>query len=140
MTSFRADFIAKRSVQILNTIFLHCSVEDIVKFNLMRQLGFVLAEKAISQEERQVIFEGAFKFITGLKDPQDYVTCLEPWAEFAAKNFPLKEVNFIINDLLSHMVPDRAFENHYSEMISIMKRIVTNVTDIEGLLTMVTAI
>lgn len=137
IASFPKDFIAGQATKVLNTMFLHASIEEIVKFNLMRQLGEVLAEKPISKEDRLVIFEGALKFITGLKDPKDYMACIEPWAEFTAKNFPLKQVNFIINDLLSHMTPNRVFMDFLAEILSVMERIVSNVADFEGLLTMV---
>lgn len=139
MASFKPEFVANYSVDMMNTILLNASVEDVTKFQLMRQLGSVLAEKQISPEDRYVIIEAALKFVTSLRDAKDYMACLEAWAEFTAKHFPLKQINFIMNDILSHMSPDREFERHYPELQNVVERIVANVTDFEGLLTMVSS-
>lgn len=137
MASFPVDLISQNAVLLLNVIFLNCSVEDITKLNLLKQLGVILVEKTISQEDCISVLDKVLKFVTCLKDPKEYVACIGPWAEFTAKHFPLKQINFIINDLLSHMTPNRAFEDHYPEILSVMEGIVANVTDLEGLVTMV---
>lgn len=140
MASFKSDFLAKYAVDVMNTILLNASVEDINKFQLMRMLGGVLAEKPISAEDRYVIMDAALKFVTSLRDAKDYMASLEAWAEFTAKHFPLKQINFIMNDILSHLTPNRAFEDHYPELKNVVERIVANVNDFEGLMTMVSTI
>lgn len=137
MSSFKSDFVATHSVDIMNAVLVGASVEDINKFQLMRMLGSVLAEKSISTEDRYVIMDAALKFVTSLRDANDYMPSLEAWAEFTAKHFSLKQINFIMNDILSHMTPNREFENHYPELQSVVERIVTHVGDFEGLMTMV---
>lgn len=137
MSSFRSEFIAKYSVDIMNTILLSASVEDINKFQLMRMLGSVLAEVPIPPEDRYVIMDAALKFVTSLRDTKAYMASLEAWAEFTAKHFSLKQINFIMNDILSHLTPNRAFEEHYPELKNVVERIVCNVSDFEGLMTMV---
>lgn len=139
MSSFKSEFIAKHSVDIMNTILLSASVEDINKFQLMRILGGVLAEKPIPSDDRYVIMDAALKFVTSLRDTKAYMSSLEAWAEFTAKHFSLKQINFIMNDILSHLTPNRAFEEHYSELKNVVERIVTNVSDFEGLMTMVSS-
>lgn len=136
MSSFRADFVAKQAVDIMNTILLNASVEDINKFQLMRMLGSVLAEKPIPPEDRYVLMDAALKFVTSLRDAKDYICSLEAWAEFTAKHFQLKQINFIMNDILSHMTPNRQFEEHYMELQNVVERIVGHVSDFEGLMTM----
>lgn len=137
MYSYKPEFVAKYSVDIMNTILLSATVEEISRFQLMRMLGSILAEKQISPEDRYVIMDSVLKYITSLRDPKDYITHLESWAEFSARYFSLKQINFIVNDILSHMTPNREFEQHYSELQNVVERIVGNVDDFEGLLTMV---
>lgn len=139
MSSFKSEFIAKYSVDIMNTILLSASVEDINKFQLMRMLGSVLAEVSIPPDDRYVIMDAALKFVTSLRDTKAYMASLEAWAEFTAKHFSLKQINFIMNDILSHLTPNRAFEEHYPELKNVVERIVSNVSDFEGLMTMVSS-
>lgn len=49
-----------------------------------------------------------------------------------------REVNTLLDDIIKHMTPDRAFENHYPELMSIINRILTHMTDFPTLFSMVT--
>lgn len=56
------------------------------------------------------------------------------------RNFPfqLAEVNSFLGDVLSRLNQNRAFENHYAEMYSIVDKVVTHSKSFEGLLISVT--
>lgn len=139
LSSFRPDFIAMHSTEFLNAVLKQEAPEDIIKFQLMKLLGASLVERSPPPDDRHAIIEGALKYITRLKSVADYMASIDTWAEFTAKHFKLKQINFILNDILSHMTPGRAFENHYPELLSVIDQIVSNVNDFEGLLTMVTS-
>jgi len=46
-------------------------------------------------------------------------------------------VNTLLEDVIKHMLPDRAFEQHYSNLVSIISRIVSHMTDYAILFSMV---
>lgn len=47
------------------------------------------------------------------------------------------EVNLFLGEIISHLTPNRAFEQHYSQMQTIVEKIVANTQDFDSLLTMV---
>ena len=48
-----------------------------------------------------------------------------------------REVNTLLDDVIKHMAPDRAFESHYSDLVSIVNRIVAHMTDYSQVFSMV---
>ncbi len=48
-----------------------------------------------------------------------------------------KEVNTLLDDIIKHLTPDRAFESHYSDLMSVISRIVTHMTDYNHVFSMV---
>lgn len=48
-----------------------------------------------------------------------------------------REVNTLLDDVIKHMTPDRAFESHYPELVSIVNRILAHMTDFHILFSMV---
>lgn len=48
-----------------------------------------------------------------------------------------KEVNTLLDDIIKHMTPNRAFERHYSEILSIVNKILPYFTDFSQLFAMV---
>ncbi len=47
-----------------------------------------------------------------------------------------KEVNTLLGDIIKHLQPDRAFENFYSQLQSIVSKILANITDFSVLFSM----
>ena len=48
-----------------------------------------------------------------------------------------REVNTLLDDVIKHMSPDRAFESHYSDLVSIINRITAHMTDFYQVFSMV---
>lgn len=86
------------------------------------------------------------------------MSCAEIWIEFTLKNFtvckPLyklkmkkikiflffskkKEINTLLGDIIKHIQPDRSFEKFYSQLQSIVSKILTYLTDFNILFSMV---
>ena len=57
---------------------------------------------------------------------------------FVCLCYQKREVNTLLEDVIKHMIPDRAFEKHYSNLVSIISRIITHMTDYAILFSMVT--
>ncbi len=48
-----------------------------------------------------------------------------------------REVNFLLDDVIKHMTPERAFERHYPELVSVVNRVVGHMKDFAVLFAMV---
>ncbi|KAG4070610.1 hypothetical protein HA402_013530 [Bradysia odoriphaga] len=133
MSSFKPNFIANRAEKFVS-IISNCATEGITKAQLFRSLGLCLSQCAPPVDQRASVLTGSWKTITTFTHVADYISCVEPWAQYTAMNFELAEVNNFLGDVLSRLNQNRAFENHYSEMFSIVDKVVTHTKSFEGLL------
>ncbi|XP_057342970.1 VPS35 endosomal protein-sorting factor-like isoform X7 [Manis pentadactyla] len=128
MSAFRAEFIATRSVDFIAMI-KECDESGFPKHFLFRSLGLNLALADPPEADRLQILNEAWKVITKLKNPQDYINCAEVWVEYTCKHFTKREVNTVLADVIKHMTPDRAFEDSYPELQSIIKKVIAHFHD-----------
>uniref|UniRef100_A0A7N4NJ70 VPS35 endosomal protein-sorting factor-like n=1 Tax=Sarcophilus harrisii TaxID=9305 RepID=A0A7N4NJ70_SARHA len=56
--------------------------------------------------------------------PEDYINCAEVWVEYTCRHFTKREVNTVLADVIKHMTPDRAFEDAYPQLHSIIKKVI----------------
>uniref|UniRef100_A0A673HVG4 VPS35 endosomal protein-sorting factor-like n=1 Tax=Sinocyclocheilus rhinocerous TaxID=307959 RepID=A0A673HVG4_9TELE len=68
--------------------------------------------------------------------PEDYINCAEIWVEFTCRHFTKREVNTVLADIIKHITPDRAFEDAYPQLQSVIKKILTYFHDFSGLFSM----
>uniref|UniRef100_A0A8C6EYQ6 VPS35 endosomal protein-sorting factor-like n=1 Tax=Marmota marmota marmota TaxID=9994 RepID=A0A8C6EYQ6_MARMA len=123
MSAFRAEFIATRSMDFIGMI-KECDESGFPKHLLFRSLGLNLALADPPENDRLQILNEAWKVITKLKNPQDYINCAEVWVEYTCKHFTKREVNTVLADVIKHMTPDRAFEESYPQLQSIIKKVI----------------
>uniref|UniRef100_A0A8C9K4I1 VPS35 endosomal protein-sorting factor-like n=1 Tax=Panthera tigris altaica TaxID=74533 RepID=A0A8C9K4I1_PANTA len=128
MSAFRAEFIATRSMDFIGMI-KECDESGFPKHLLFRSLGLNLALADPPEGDRLQILNEAWKVITKLKNPQDYVNCAEVWVEYTCKHFTKREVNTVLADVIKHMTPDRAFEDSYPQLQSIIKKVIAHFHD-----------
>uniref|UniRef100_A0A7M4FVA8 VPS35 endosomal protein-sorting factor-like n=1 Tax=Crocodylus porosus TaxID=8502 RepID=A0A7M4FVA8_CROPO len=57
--------------------------------------------------------------------PEDYINCAEVWVEYTCRHFTKREVNTVLADVIKHMTPDRAFEEAYPQLQSIIQKVIT---------------
>uniref|UniRef100_A0A8C0G6J9 VPS35 endosomal protein-sorting factor-like n=1 Tax=Chelonoidis abingdonii TaxID=106734 RepID=A0A8C0G6J9_CHEAB len=57
--------------------------------------------------------------------PEDYINCADVWVEYTCRHFTKREVNTVLADVIKHMTPDRAFEDAYPQLQSIIQKIIT---------------
>uniref|UniRef100_A0A8C3FXM4 VPS35 endosomal protein-sorting factor-like n=1 Tax=Chrysemys picta bellii TaxID=8478 RepID=A0A8C3FXM4_CHRPI len=124
MSAFRAEFIAARSMDFIGMI-KECDESGFPKHLLFRSLGLNLAMADPPECDRLQILNEAWKVITKLKNPQDYINCAEVWVEYTCRHFTKREVNTVLADVIKHMTPDRAFEDAYPQLHSIIQKIIT---------------
>uniref|UniRef100_A0A8C5U3N6 VPS35 endosomal protein-sorting factor-like n=1 Tax=Malurus cyaneus samueli TaxID=2593467 RepID=A0A8C5U3N6_9PASS len=61
--------------------------------------------------------------------PDDYINCAEVWVEYTCRHFTKREVNTVLADVIKHMTPDRAFEDAYPQLQSIIQKVITYIYD-----------
>ncbi|NWW38877.1 CP062 protein, partial [Panurus biarmicus] len=128
MSAFRAEFIAARSMDFIGMI-KECDEAGFPKHLLFRSLGLNLALADPPENDRLQILNEAWKVITKLKNPQDYINCAEVWVEYTCRHFTKREVNTVLADVIKHMTPDRAFEDAYPQLQSIIQKVITYIYD-----------
>uniref|UniRef100_A0A4W4H8D7 VPS35 endosomal protein-sorting factor-like n=1 Tax=Electrophorus electricus TaxID=8005 RepID=A0A4W4H8D7_ELEEL len=124
MWAFRAEFVAARATDFISMI-KDCDETGFPKHLLFGSLGRSLACADPPESERLPILNEAWKVITKVRNAQDYITCAEIWVEFTCRHFTKREVNTVLADIIKHMTPDRAFEDAYTELHSVMMKILT---------------
>ena len=60
-----------------------------------------------------------------------------PLAVFSVQR---KEVNTLLDDIIKHITPDRAFEAHYAELIAVVHKILPYFSDYSALFAMVSCL
>ncbi|XP_029432414.1 VPS35 endosomal protein sorting factor-like isoform X2 [Rhinatrema bivittatum] len=128
MSAFRAEFIATRSLEFIGMI-KECDESGFPKHLLFRSLGRNLAMADPPENDRLQILNEAWKVIAKLKNPQDYITCAEEWMEYTCRHFTKREVNTVLADVIKHMTPDRAFEEAYPQLQSIVEKVIAHFHD-----------
>ncbi|XP_069503259.1 VPS35 endosomal protein-sorting factor-like isoform X3 [Ambystoma mexicanum] len=128
MSAFRAEFIAARSMDYIAMI-KECDESGFPKHLLFRSLGLNLAFADPPENDRLQILNEAWKVITKLKNPQDYISCAEVWVEYTCRHFTKREVNTILADVIKHMTPDRAFEDAYPQLKSVIEKVIAHFQD-----------
>ncbi|XP_062387283.1 VPS35 endosomal protein-sorting factor-like isoform X2 [Sardina pilchardus] len=135
MWAFRAEFIATRATDFI-TMIKQCDEAGFPKHLLFGSLGRSLASADPPEAERLSILNDAWKVITKIRSPQDYINCAEIWVEFTCRHFTKREVNAVLADIIKHMTPDRAFEDAYPQLQSVIRKILTYFHDFSVLFSM----
>ncbi|ETN59685.1 esophageal cancer associated protein [Anopheles darlingi] len=133
MQSFRSDFIAGRACQLVQ-IIASTSEEGLSRAQLLRLLGSILSHTPPPTEQRAAVLTNAWKTISTMGCVEDYIQCAEMWAQYTSQHFGLREIDSFMGDILQHMTPNRAYEQHYHELQVIVDKIVSNTQDIHGVM------
>ncbi|KAJ3608039.1 hypothetical protein NHX12_025089 [Muraenolepis orangiensis] len=135
MWAFKAEFVAARATDFIGMI-KDCDEAGFPKHLLFGSLGRSLACADPPEAERLTILNEAWKVITKIRSPQDYIHCAEIWVEFTCRHFTKREVNTILADVIKHLTPDRAFEDAYPQLQSVIQKILTYFHDFSVLFSM----
>nr|XP_039249347.1 VPS35 endosomal protein-sorting factor-like [Styela clava] len=125
LASFKPDYVSARALDF-SSIISQSDDSLFPKDVVFTTLGNSVIECDPPEKDKQPLLADVWKYIVKLQDPSEYIACAAVWTEYAVKNFKKKEVNTILGDILKHMVPDRAFEKHYSKLQDVVKRILTH--------------
>ncbi|XP_067285819.1 VPS35 endosomal protein-sorting factor-like [Pseudorasbora parva] len=135
MWAFRAEFVAMRATDFIGMI-KDCDEAGFPKHLLFASLGRSLSCADPPESERLSILNEAWKVITKVRSPKDYINCAEIWVEFTCRHFTKREVNTVLADIIKHMTPDRAFEDAYPQLQSVINKILPYFHDFSVLFSM----
>ncbi|XP_026101262.1 UPF0505 protein C16orf62 homolog isoform X1 [Carassius auratus] len=135
MWAFRAEFVAMRATDFIGMI-KDCDEAGFPKHLLFASLGRSLSCADPPESERLSILNEAWKVVTKVRSPRDYINCAEIWVEFTCRHFTKREVNTVLADIIKHMTPDRAFEDAYPQLQSVIKKILPHFQDFSVLFSM----
>uniref|UniRef100_A0A8C9S1S0 VPS35 endosomal protein-sorting factor-like n=1 Tax=Scleropages formosus TaxID=113540 RepID=A0A8C9S1S0_SCLFO len=127
MWAFRAEFVAARATDFIGMI-KDCDEAGFPKHLLFGSLGRSLACADPPENERLSILNEAWKVITKVRSPQ--VT------QIKFVDFTKREVNTVLADIIKHMTPDRAFEDAYPQLQSVIRKILNYFHDFSVLFSM----
>ncbi|KAI4469048.1 esophageal cancer associated protein [Holotrichia oblita] len=135
MAAFKPMYIANRCLQLLDMI-IHTSEECFPSHLLIRTLGLCVSLYPPPIEHRRQVLKVVWKQLSHLNDPENYISCVEAWIEYAVQYCTTKEVDIILADLIKHVQPDRVHENFYPQLKQIVQKVISHMTDFEVLLSM----
>ncbi|CAG9859861.1 unnamed protein product [Phyllotreta striolata] len=135
MSGFKPAYISDRCMEFLNMI-LESSDGGVPMYHLLRTLGLCITVCSPPPDQRRDILAIVWRQISSFSHPDEYITCAEAWIRFVVECFTSRELNFVLGDIIEHMLPNRSFEKHYSELKLIISKIVNHFQDFELLLIM----
>ncbi|KAG2455769.1 CP062 protein, partial [Polypterus senegalus] len=135
MSAFRSEFIAARAMDFIMMI-KESDEAGFPKHLLFISLGRSLACADPPENDRLTVLNEAWKVITKLRNQQDYINCAETWVEYTCRHFTKREVNTVLADIIKHMTPDRAFEDAYPQLQSVIRKILLYFHDFSVLFSM----
>ncbi|CAG2109601.1 unnamed protein product [Medioppia subpectinata] len=100
------------------------------KYSLIRNLGIALVSKhnllvELEEKEKLQILNEVWRLLNKFKHNTEYMACVEVWIEFVVKHFTLREINTLLGQIIKRMQPNRAFEQHYNQLVGLMSKVVT---------------
>lgn len=86
LSSYKPHFIAIRANKFVH-ILSNSNHDGVTKAQLFRLLGLSLCGQCPPEDQHLSVLNGAWKTITTLTQPSEFIHCIEPWAEFTSSNF-----------------------------------------------------
>ncbi|XP_012161991.1 UPF0505 protein CG8202 isoform X2 [Ceratitis capitata] len=133
LNTFQSEFIATNALEIIK-LLANSNTEGISKGHLFRALGKNLGICPPLPEQRLAVLNAAFNTIDTFTDPTEYINCVEAWAHFITENFPITVINDLLGTISLRMSANRVYEKHYSQLQTILDKILQFFKNIELLL------
>ncbi|XP_064405950.1 VPS35 endosomal protein-sorting factor-like [Halichondria panicea] len=135
LNNFRPEYISSRALMFADMI-RDCEEIGMPKYKLYVSLGHCVVSADPPQDDKKTLLNNVWKIVSKITNPAEYIACTQIWIEFVAKTFTKREVNFLLDDVIKHMTPERAFERHYPELVSVVNRVVGHMKDFAVLFAM----
>lgn len=86
LSTFKPSFIAARVNKFINILTANQG-ENTLKSLLLRLLGISICRHPPETDQRLNILNGAWKCINTITHLNEYIQCIEPWAEYITLHF-----------------------------------------------------
>lgn len=137
LVSFPTIALIPRTLHLVDMIGDSSSDDAFPAARVLTRLGQVVGDGSTLQTDHQrQILNLVWRYMATLSKPEEYIKCVDAWIEFAVKRFQIRELNLIIGDVIKRLKTNQVYEEHYSELQSIIEKIVANIQDFDGFLTM----
>ncbi|XP_076242977.1 VPS35 endosomal protein-sorting factor-like [Calliopsis andreniformis] len=135
LTAFKPSYIAARAMDFVKLII---ATEDdgYPQYLLYRSLGECLIQEAPPKEDCQQILNIIWKYLTDLTNSAKFMHCVEIWIQFTAIHFSANELNLFFGKIIDRLNPNKNFEHYYTQLQSIIEKIVVHTQDFELLFAM----
>ncbi|KAH9503976.1 VPS35 endosomal protein sorting factor-like [Bulinus truncatus] len=128
MSAFQPQYIANRAM-VFTEMIRDCDGTGLPKYLLHRTLGLCLVVAETPVDQRLPVLNDVWKAVAKLKNPSEYIACADIWIEFVVKHCGKREINTFLGDIIKHMTPDRAYEEFYPQLQSIVIKILAHQHD-----------
>ena len=128
LSTFHSQYICNRAMEFAHLI-RDCEDTGLSKHLLYRSLGVCVATGDTPEDQQLALLNETWRVVTKLKNPSEYVVCAEVWIEFVLKYFGRREINTLLGDIIKHMMPDRAYEDHYPQLQTVVAKILERQKD-----------
>ncbi|KAI1709979.1 vacuolar protein sorting-associated protein 35 domain-containing protein [Ditylenchus destructor] len=99
-------------------------------------LGCNLLRTEVSESVRKPLLKSMWKCIARLSSVKSYVKCCDVWIEFVAKYFTTNELQIILENVIKKLMPEKKYEYYYESLLSMLRKMLANVSDVSEILTM----
>lgn len=86
--------------------------DGVTRGQLFRLLGLSICKQSPPEDQHLSVLNGAWKAITTLTQPSEFIQCIEPWAEFASSNFGVCFI-FILSSFHMNVIKQKQKKNNY---------------------------
>ncbi|XP_051172865.1 VPS35 endosomal protein-sorting factor-like [Leptopilina boulardi] len=135
LTSFKSSYIAARSMEFVNLVTT-CEDDGFPQYLLYRNLGECFVKEPPAKDDCQLVLNDVWKYLASLKDSTKFMYCTEIWIQFTVIHFSVTELNQFLGAVINHLGSNRAFEQFYPQLQTIVEKIVAHTQDFESLLIM----
>ncbi|XP_044745800.1 VPS35 endosomal protein-sorting factor-like [Coccinella septempunctata] len=131
---FKPNFVANRTVEFLEMIG-QCAEDGYTISTLLCSLGRALGKHPPPSEQQKPILRNIKKFSSSFHDLDEYITYVEAWMPFVAKNFKVREIDTILGDIISRIYCREECDHFMNQLKNVMQILLQNVEDFEALFT-----
>ncbi|CAK8684337.1 unnamed protein product [Clavelina lepadiformis] len=135
ITAFNAEYVATRALSFCS-IFNGSQDTLFPKYVVYQTLGEKVVKADPPEAERLPLLNEVWKVLVKIRNPEHYMACAMIWVEYVAKNFAKKEVNTVLNDIIKHLTPDRAFKRFYPQLKSVVGTILSHTNNFSDIFAM----
>jgi len=135
LNAFDPKYVAGRALQF-NDLVKESEESGFPKYLLYKTLGTCLTMEDPPEESKLTLLNEVWKVVMKLKNPTEYINCAEVWIDYPLKHFSNHEVNTLLGNIIKHMQPERAFEHHYPQLLSILSKVISESKDFKEAFTM----